>query len=180
MLPVQCKVVMTSGVGINGNWCPCTFWYFCKVQKGSTPTEEEKWRFHLLPWWPQWILFYFTVEGAEKPSVTIVYLTTLTASQIARALLSSLELGGIPAPRDGGDTPPFPPPLGWLLTSLVSRPKAGLMLALSLPLSCLFKELLASKTCAKDMNEIVQMLFQTRSWVGEIHSCTVEYYEKLS
>lgn len=36
-LPIQRKVVMTatSGVGISGNWCLCTFWYFCKLQKGK-------------------------------------------------------------------------------------------------------------------------------------------------
>lgn len=160
MSPVQCKVVktVTSAVGINGNRCLCTFWYFHKVQKGNALAKEEKWRFHLLPWRPQWILFDFPVEGAEKQSVTTIYLTTLTARQIACALLSCLELG-VPAPRDGGDTAP----LGWLLTSLVSSPKAGLTLALSLQLSCLFKELLASKPCVEDVNEMAQAVFQTRS-----------------
>lgn len=156
-------MTVTSGVGINGNWCLCTFWYFCKVQKGNTPTEEEKWRFHLLPWQPQWILFCFTVEGAEKQSLPPYISLRWQLAKLPVLCWAAWNWMDIPAPRDGGDTPPFPPPLGWFLTSLVSRPKAGLTLVLSLQLSCLFKELLASKSWAKDVNEIAKMLFQTRS-----------------
>lgn len=166
-LPVQCEVVttVTSCVHIYKKkpWCLCTFWYFRKVQKWNTPTEEEKWRFHLLPWWPQWILFCFTVERAEKHSVTIVYLSMLTASQIACAVLSSLELG-IPPPRDRWRWRiALSPSPGLASDKFGFQAKAELTLAFSLQHSCLFKGLLASKACAKEVNEMVQILFRTRS-----------------
>lgn len=75
---VQCTaaVTVTSGIGTNGTWFPFAFWYCCKVQKGNTPMEEEKRRFHLVPWWLQWLLFPFTVEGAAKQPVTMIHLSS--------------------------------------------------------------------------------------------------------
>lgn len=98
-------------------------------------------------WWCPVVLAYMEIDASVPSAADFVVLycggsrravcyhhLSLTASQIAYAILSSLELD-IPALRDsGGDTLPFPLPLGWLLTRLVSRPKTGLTPVLSLQL----------------------------------------------